>query len=77
MEIILKTDNAVKVAKVIALAKELDIAVEQRGGGESNEMKEVLKNRILNYKAETKSSFGDAVEWERNQRQDRTLPSFE
>lgn len=77
MEIILKTDNAVKVAKVMALAKELDIDVIQKAGNEKNVDKEALKERILNFRAEFPSSFGDAAEWERNEREDRTLPFSE
>jgi hypothetical protein len=63
MEIILKTDSAFKVAKVMALAKEID-----------NDNKEALKKRILHFQKESQSSFGDPAEWERNQRRDRTLP---
>lgn len=77
MEIILKTDNAVKVAKVMALAKELNIDVEQRDINEKSINKEALKKRILNFRAESPSSFGDAAEWERNEREDRTLPFSE
>jgi hypothetical protein len=74
MEIILKTDSAFKVAKVMALAKELDIVVEQRETLVNNDNKEALKKRILHFQKESQSSFGDPAEWERNQRRDRTLP---
>ena len=78
MELILKTDNLSKVAKVIAFAKELDIAVEQRNADENdNGEKENLKQRISNFKATSLSSFGDAGNWEREQREDRKLPFSE
>lgn len=68
MEIILKTDNAIKVAKVMTLAKELNIDVELRNISEKNVNKEALKKRIINFQAESPSSFGDAAECERNER---------
>jgi arsenate reductase-like glutaredoxin family protein len=77
MKIILKTDNAVKVAKVMALAKELNIDVEQRDISEKSINKEALKKRIINFRAEFPSSFGDVAEWERNEREDRKLPFSE
>jgi len=75
MELILKTDNLNKIAKVIAFAKELNIAVEQRDSIKSEkEQRENLKQRILNFKANSSSSFGDAANWEKEQRNDRDLP---
>ena len=78
MELILKTDNLSKVAKVIAFAKELNIAVEQRNSDKvENQDRENLKQRILNFKAKSSSSFGDAAKWEVEQREDRKLPFSE
>ena len=75
MELILKTDNLNKIAKVIAFAKELNIAVEQRDSIKSEkEQRENLKQRILNFKANSPSSFSDAANWEKEQRNDRDLP---
>ena len=77
MELILKTDNLSKLAKVIAFAKELDIAVEERNPGKNeNEKRENLRQRILNFKAKSSSSFGDAAKWEQEQRNDQDLPFF-
>ncbi|SHN28513.1 hypothetical protein [Mucilaginibacter sp. OK098] len=73
MELILKTNNESSIAKIIALAKKLNITIEQRGKVVESE-KEELGKRILNFKAKETSSFGDAVEWQRNERQDRNLP---
>jgi len=69
MEIILKTDNENSIAKIIALAEKLNVAVVQISPKklDKNE-KEALKNQILNFEATTPSSFGDATEWERNER---------
>jgi len=59
MELILKTNNENSIAKIIALAKKLDVTVEQRGKAVENKSnKEELKNRILNFKASGPSSFG-------------------
>jgi hypothetical protein len=75
MELILKTNNENSIAKIIALAKKLNVIVEQRDKEiEDNNKKEDLKKRILNFKAESPSSFGDASEWQRNERNDHELP---
>lgn len=75
MELILKSNNENSIAKIIALAKKLDVIIEQRDkvAGDKNERKEI-KERILNFKAKGPSSFGDAAEWERNEREDHALP---
>ncbi|MDB5007155.1 MAG: hypothetical protein JWQ84_3622 [Mucilaginibacter sp.] len=75
MELILKSNNEKSLSKIIALAKKLDVIIEQRGKliDEKIEKEEIIK-RILNFKASTPPSFGDAAEWERNQREDRELP---
>lgn len=75
MELILKSDNKTNLEKVIALAKKLQISIEQRDTDvKSSDQKEILKERILNFKAEKSSSFGDANDWQRDQRADRDLP---
>ena len=57
------------------LAKKLDVVVEQREKTVDEKIKrEELIERILNFKASGPSSFGDAAEWQRNEREDRNLP---
>lgn len=75
MELILKSNNENSIAKIIALAKKLNVAIEQREKVvESKNEKEDLKKRILSFKAHNASSFGDAAEWQRDDRNDRDLP---
>jgi hypothetical protein len=74
MELILKTNNESSIAKIIALAKKLNVTIEQRGKVIESEKEEAGK-RILNFKASKTSSFGDAAEWQRNERKDRDLSS--
>lgn len=75
MELILKSDNESKLAKVIALAKKLNINIEQRDEfAHSESYKTELINRILHFEAKGGSSFGDAATWERLEREDRNLP---
>jgi len=74
MELILKTNNENSIAKIIALAKKLNVPVEQRGKEIEDNDKENLKNRILSFKAQNPSSFGDASEWQKNERNDHQLP---
>ena len=75
MELILKTNNENSIAKIIALAKKLDVAIEQRGKVvDDNDKNEELKKRILNFRAKGRSSFGDAAAWECDEREDRELP---
>jgi hypothetical protein len=75
MELILKSNNEKSISKIIALAKKLDVIIEQRSKlvDDKNEKEEIIK-RILNFKASIPPSFGDAAEWERDQREDRELP---
>ncbi|MBS1522563.1 MAG: hypothetical protein JST50_16310 [Bacteroidetes bacterium] len=77
MELILKTNNENSIAKIIALAKKLNVTVEQRGKDINDNEKDALKNRILNFNAQNSSSFGDASEWQRNERNDNKLPFSE
>ncbi len=74
MELVLKSDNEESVAKIIALAKKLNVMVERKGSEAEHFDREVLKNRIANFKGQEASSFGDAAEWEREQRNERNLP---
>jgi hypothetical protein len=74
MELILKSNNKESLEKITALAKKLNVVVEKRKADLSNTAKDNLKNRILNFKAKESSSFGDAAEWEQQQRSDRKLP---
>ncbi len=36
--------------------------------------KEKARQRVLNFKASHPSTFGDALEWQKEQREDRDLP---
>ena len=75
MELILTTDSENSIAKIIALAKSLNVSVEQRRGEvKTKKETEQLVNSILNFNAKGDSSFGDAAEWQRNERDDRDLP---
>lgn len=48
--------------------------IEKKNIDFDNSAKVLLKNRILNFKATTSSSFGNAAEWQQHQRSDRELP---
>lgn len=74
MELILKSNNKESLAKIIALAQKLNIVIEQKDNTIDEAAKDKLKKRILNFKAPETSSFGDAADWEREQREDRNLP---
>ncbi|HEY4324941.1 MAG TPA: hypothetical protein VGN20_13180 [Mucilaginibacter sp.] len=75
MELILKTNNKNSIAEIIALAKKLNVTIEQRNKLiEDKNAREELKERILNFNATTPSSFGDPAEWQRSEREDRELP---
>lgn len=74
MELILKSNNEESLAKIITLAKKLNVIIEKKDIDFNNSANVNLKNRILNFKATTSSSFGDAAEWQQHQRSDRELP---
>ncbi|WDZ99746.1 hypothetical protein [Mucilaginibacter sp. SJ] len=71
MELILKSDNKQSIAKIIALAKELNVIVEEKSMEPESISREALKERILNFRATSESSFEDPVQWQRAQREDR------
>lgn len=73
MELILKSDNKESIAKIIALAKELNVIIEEKDTETASINREALKERILNFRATSESSFGDPVQWQRDQREDREL----
>jgi len=78
MELILKTNNENSLAKIIALAKKLNVTIEQRDKKNENKNDhEELKKRVLNFNAQGPSSFGDASEWQRVERNDHPLPFSE
>jgi len=62
------------MAKILALAEKLNVSIEKKDIDTDNSAREVIKNRILNFKAKGALPFGDAADWEREQRQDRALP---
>jgi hypothetical protein len=74
MELILKSNNEESLAKIIALAKKLNVVIEKKDADFDETSRANLKNRILNFKATESSSFGDAAAWEQKQRSDRELP---
>ena len=74
MKLILKSNNVESLAKIIALAKKLNVVIEKKNADFNKASRANLKNRILNFKATGSSSFGDAAEWEQHQRSDRELP---
>ncbi len=76
MELILKSNNEQSIAKIIALAKKLDVIVEKKNEDPDITTKQTLKERILNFKAGVSSSFGDASSWQKEQREDRDLPTI-
>jgi hypothetical protein len=71
MELILRTDSESSAAKIIALAKKLNVIVEKHGVIDDEKKRQEAIERILNFKGAETSSFGDAVEWQRNERNDR------
>lgn len=73
MELILKSDNKQSIAKIIALAKELNIIVEEKSTETESISREDLKEQILNSRAASESSFGDPVQRQRAQREDCEL----
>lgn len=74
MELVLKSNNEESLAKIIALAKALNVVVEKKGAAINDTDKEAIKNRIINFKAKQPSSFGDAAERQKSERADRDLP---
>jgi len=74
MELILKSNDEKSLAKIIALAKKLNVIIEKKNAVSSKTAKSELKNRILDFKAKEPSSFSDAAEWQRKERSDRELP---
>jgi hypothetical protein len=74
MQLILKSNNPESLAKIVALAKKLNVVVEKNDADLHDPTKAARRNRILNFRAEGVSSFGDASGWGKNQREDRHLP---
>ncbi|RWU03859.1 hypothetical protein [Pedobacter chitinilyticus] len=74
MELILKSNDEKSLAKIIALAKKLNIIIEKKNAVSKKTAKSDLKDRILDFKAKESSSFGDATEWQKKERSDRELP---
>ena len=60
---------------ILSLVKRLNIPFKQdakKVAGKSEREKAI--ERIQNFKAQGTSSFGDALEWQRTEREDRPLP---
>lgn len=73
MELILKSDNKESIAKIIALAKELNFIIEEKDTEITSINREALKEQILNFRTTSESSFGDPVQWQIDQREDHEL----
>lgn len=52
MELILKSDNEESLAKIISLAKKLNVVIEKKNADLNKKNRTNLKKRILNFKAE-------------------------
>ncbi len=64
MELVLKTDSVDKLARIITLAKKLNVTVEQRDPAVAEmPSRDELVARILSFNSGTTSSFGDATTW--------------
>lgn len=74
MELILKSNNKESLAKIMALAKKLNVIIEKKTTDADGGSKEAIRDRILKFDASTASSFGDAGTWQNNEREDRELP---
>ncbi len=74
MELILKSNDEKSLAKIIALAKKLNVIIEKKNVVSNKTAKSDIKSRILAFKAKESSSFGDAAEWQSKERSDRELP---
>lgn len=74
MELILKSNDKQSLARIIDLAKKLNVVVEQKDTDTDKSVKDVIRDRILNFKAKTAPSIDDAERWQREQRTDRDLP---
>ena len=57
MELILKCDNEQSIAKIITLAKRLDVTIEEKNTKTDKGSKDLIKERILKFKAIAPSSF--------------------
>jgi hypothetical protein len=74
MELIIKSNNENSLAKIIALAKKLNVTIEQPEIFDKDKAnKEEIKKRILNFKASGPSSFGDAADWQNEARKDSQI----
>lgn len=51
MEVILKSNNEESLAKIVALAKKLNVVIEKKNADFNKTTRANLKNRILNFKA--------------------------
>lgn len=74
IELILKSNNEESLSKIIALAKKLNVVIERNNVDPDKTYRANLKNRILNFRDKEPSSFGDAANWEQQERSDRELP---
>ena len=75
MELILKSNDEASIAKIISLANELHVVIEKLGTEpRTGEEKEILRNRLLNFKATGPSLIEDPVKWQQEQRKDNDLP---
>ena len=74
MELIIKSNDEGSIQKIIDFAKKLNVTVEKKAQDTEKLDREAIKQRIINFKASYPDTFGDASEWQRQQREDRDLP---
>jgi hypothetical protein len=74
MELVIKSNDEESIQKIIDLARKLNLPVEKKATKVEGSAKEEARQRFLNFETTEESSFGDAVEWQKQQREDRDLP---
>jgi len=74
MELIIKSNDKGSIQKIIDFAKKLNVVVEEKTSKNETDEKEATRQRVMNFKATGESSFGDALEWQKEVRKDRDLP---
>lgn len=75
MIIQIEISNPQDAELILGLVKRLNIPFKQTPGKVADKsVREKAIQRIRNFKAQSPSSFGDALEWQRTEREDRSLP---
>jgi len=78
MTLQLEISNPQDAELILSLVRRLNIPFKQKITSKPSKSEEdehkVRRTRILNFKAAHASSFGDALEWQIKEREDRPLP---